>query len=40
MQDFSTDIYFREFERQLAELGVPMEILGRGPILTADIELP
>ena len=40
MQDFSDDIYFREFKRELEELGVPMEYLGCGPIMAPKIQLP
>ena len=40
MQDFSDDIYFREFQRELEELGVPMEYLGCGPIMAPKIQLP
>ncbi len=40
MQDFSMDIYFREFIRELEELNLQPEYLGCGPIRAAKIQLP
>ena len=40
MQDFSTDVYVKEFIRSLREKGLVVSEMGYGPIMTPEIELP
>lgn len=40
MQDFSTDAYVTEFSKLFEKHGVTVEMLGSGPILAPDIQLP